>query len=74
MPAPTLAADQLGASETLLAVPKPMRKVEMAVKIRQFQGLQNGIENPTELLEKPNSPNRREYESDEPTDPTDRQS
>lgn len=52
--APTLAVDQLAASETLPAVPKSVGKVEMAVKILPFKGLQNGIENPTELLQKLN--------------------
>lgn len=61
-------------SETLPAVPKSVGKFEIAVKIRPFKGLQNGIENPTELLEKLKWYNRREHKSEEPTDPTERQS
>ena len=82
VPSPTLIvsvprsklADQTLQLETLPATLKPVRKVKMKVKIRQFKGLQNGIENSTESVKELNWAYRREHMSDEPIDSAEKQS
>ncbi|MCJ1348929.1 hypothetical protein MMC31_007162 [Peltigera leucophlebia] len=68
VPGPKLAssADQPLPSETFPAILKSVKKIKMTVRIRPFKGLQNGIENTTELLEELNWAYRREYKYDEP--------